>query len=90
MRFGVGARWYCALGLAVGRQDAGRAEALTRLGRDPGNVSLALPWALDNDIAAALPFADSLFYTWVGSRPCRRAQALVRARARGSGRALIQ
>ena len=61
------ARWYLALGIAAGRQDAGRAEALSRLRRDPGNVGLALFWALDHDIAAGLPLADALFYMWLGA-----------------------
>jgi len=61
------AHWYFALGVAAGRQDAERATALTRLRRDPGNVSLALAWALEHDIAAGLPLADSLFYPWSGA-----------------------
>jgi predicted ATPase/DNA-binding SARP family transcriptional activator len=61
------ARWYFALGVAAGRQDAERADALARLRRDPGNVGLALSWALDHDPAAGLPLADSLFYTWLGA-----------------------
>ena len=68
-RDGVRARhaaWYSALGVTAGSQGPGRAEALTRLRRDPGNVSLALSWALEHDIAAGLALADSLFYTWLG------------------------
>ena len=61
------ARWYFALGVAAGRQDEGRGDALARLRRDPGNVALAFSWALDHDIAAALPLADSLFLTWLGA-----------------------
>jgi non-specific serine/threonine protein kinase len=61
------AHWYFALGVAAGRQGAERATTLTRLRRDPGNVSLALSWALDHDIAAALPLADSMFYPWLGA-----------------------
>jgi non-specific serine/threonine protein kinase len=61
------ARWYFALGIAAGRQDAERADALTRLRQDPGNVFLALAWALDHDVAAGLPLADSVFYTWLGA-----------------------
>ncbi|HXN61867.1 MAG TPA: tetratricopeptide repeat protein, partial [Acidimicrobiales bacterium] len=61
------ARWYFALGIAAGRQGAGRADALTRLRQDAGNVSLALAWALEHDVAAGLPLADSVFYTWLGA-----------------------
>ena len=61
------ARWYFALGIAAGRQDAEQADAIARLRRDPGNVGLALAWALDHDIAAGLPLADSVFYTWLGA-----------------------
>ena len=61
------AHWYFALGVAARREDAERAEALTRLQRDPGNVRLALSWALEHDIAAGLPLAGSLFYTWLGA-----------------------
>jgi predicted ATPase len=61
------ARWYFALGIAAGHQGVGRAEALTRLRQDAGNVSLALAWALEHDVAAGLPLADSVFYTWLGA-----------------------
>jgi predicted ATPase len=61
------ARWYFALGIAAARQGVGRADALTRLRQDAGNVSLALAWALEHDIAAGLPLADSVFYTWLGA-----------------------
>jgi tetratricopeptide (TPR) repeat protein len=61
------ARWYFALGLAASRQQADRADTLTRLRRDPGNVGLALTWALDRDVAAALPLADSVFFAWLGA-----------------------
>ena len=61
------AHWYFALGAAAGRQDAEQATTLTRFRRDPGNVSLALAWARDHDIAAGLPLADSLFYPWLGA-----------------------
>lgn len=61
------ARWYFELGVAAGRQDAERENALARLRRDTGNVRLALAWALDHDIAAGLPLADSLFLTWLGA-----------------------
>ena len=65
-----------------------RVSARTRLRHDTANVGLALAWALDHDIAAALPLADSLFLTVVGDRTPRGAPALVRARARGPRRAL--
>ena len=61
------ARWYFALGIAAGRQDAEEADALARLRRDPGNVGLALAWALDHDVAAGLPLADSVFFAWLGA-----------------------
>ena len=61
------ARWYFALGIAAGHQGVGRADALTRLRQDAGNVSLALAWALEHDVAAGLPLADSVFYTWLGA-----------------------
>lgn len=60
------ARWYFALGVAAGGQDPERTEALTRLRQDAGNVAVALDWALDHDITAALPLADALFMTWLG------------------------
>ena len=58
------AQWYFALGVNAGRQDA---DAVARLRRDPGNVGLALFWALEHDIAAGLPLADALFYPWLGA-----------------------
>ena len=61
------ARWYFALGIAAGRQDAEGAAALARLRQDPGNVGLALAWALEHDVAAGLPLADSVFYAWLGA-----------------------
>jgi predicted ATPase/DNA-binding SARP family transcriptional activator len=61
------ARWYFALGLAAGGRDPERAEALTRLRQDASNVDLALSWALEHDIAAALPLADALFMQWLGA-----------------------
>ena len=63
------AHWYCSLGVAAARPDAERADALDRLRRDPGNIGRALSWALEHDIAAGLPLADSLFSHLVGSRP---------------------
>jgi predicted ATPase len=61
------AHWYFALGVAAGRPVPERAKTLTSLRRDPGNVGLALSWALEHDIAAGLPLADSLFYPWLGA-----------------------
>ncbi len=61
------ARWYFALGFAAGRQGVGRADALTRLRQDAGNVSLALAWALDHDVAAGLPLAEAVFFSWLGA-----------------------
>jgi predicted ATPase/DNA-binding SARP family transcriptional activator len=58
------ANWYFALGVAAGSQDM---DALARLRRDPGNVGVALSWALERDIAAGLPLADALFYPWLGA-----------------------
>jgi predicted ATPase/DNA-binding SARP family transcriptional activator len=56
--------WYFSLGIAAGRQDM---NAVALLRRDPGNVGLALSWALEHDIAAGLPLADALFYPWLGA-----------------------
>jgi predicted ATPase/class 3 adenylate cyclase len=59
------ARWYLALGVAARGHDPERAEALIRLRQDAADAGLALSWALDHDIAAALPLADSLFKEWL-------------------------
>jgi predicted ATPase/class 3 adenylate cyclase len=61
------ARWYLALGVAARGRDPERAEALSRLREDAADVGLALSWALDHDIAGALPLADSLFKEWLGA-----------------------
>jgi predicted ATPase/class 3 adenylate cyclase len=61
------ARWYFALGLAVKGEGPGREAARTELRRDTANIGLALAWAIDRDIAAALPLADSLFLPWLGT-----------------------
>jgi predicted ATPase/class 3 adenylate cyclase len=61
------ARWYLALGVAARGHDPERAEALIRLRQDAADVGLALAWALDHDIAAALPLADSLFKEWLAA-----------------------
>jgi tetratricopeptide (TPR) repeat protein len=34
---------------------------------DAANAGLALAWALDHDIAAALPLADAVFTPWLGA-----------------------
>src|SRR5581483_10924077 len=61
------ARWYLALGVAARGHDPERAEALSRLREDAANVGLALSWALDHDVAGALPLADSIFKEWLGA-----------------------
>jgi predicted ATPase len=61
------ARWYFALGVAVDAHDGERAEVLARLRRDAGDVGVALSWALDHDIAAGLPLADSIFRPWLSA-----------------------
>jgi predicted ATPase/class 3 adenylate cyclase len=61
------ARWYLALGVAGRGHEPERGEALAQLRRDPADVGLALSWALDHDIAGALPLADSLFREWLGA-----------------------
>src|SRR5580692_1272161 len=60
------ARWYFALG--VGDRDGPRegTDDPIRLRQDAANVGLALAWALDHDIAAALPLADAVFAPWLG------------------------
>src|SRR5207302_9204309 len=42
-------------------------DDLIRLRLDAANVGLALAWALDHDIAAALPLADAVFAPWLGA-----------------------
>src|SRR5579862_5999957 len=61
------ARWYFALGTADGDGPRQGTDDLIRLRRDAANVGLALAWALDHDIAAALPLADALFTPWLGA-----------------------
>ena len=61
------ARWYFRL---VGADDDHGREGtddLIRLRQDAANVGLALAWALDHDIAAALPLADAAFAPWLGA-----------------------
>ncbi len=62
------ARGHFALGVAACGRDPERTEAHTRLREDVGNVGLALSWALDHDVAAALPLAEALLTTWVLAR----------------------
>lgn len=59
------ARWYLALGVADGDRPRERADDLVRLRQEATDVGLALAWALDHDIAAALPLADALFSPWL-------------------------
>ena len=40
---------------------------MTELRQDAANVGLALEWAIEHDIAAALPLADALFTPWLGA-----------------------
>ncbi|MBV8711628.1 MAG: hypothetical protein JOY56_07600, partial [Solirubrobacterales bacterium] len=61
------ARWYFALGVADGDGPPEGTDDLIRLRQDAGNIGLALAWALDHDIAAALPLADALFTPWLGA-----------------------
>jgi predicted ATPase/DNA-binding SARP family transcriptional activator len=61
------ARWYFALGVADGDGPREGADDVIRLRQDAANVGLALAWALDHDIAAALPLADALFTPWLGA-----------------------
>ena len=61
------ARWYFALGVADGDGPREGTDDLIRLRLDAANVGLALAWALDHDIAAALPLADALFTPWLGA-----------------------
>ena len=61
------ARWYFALGVADGDGPREGTDDLIRLRQDAANVGLALAWALDHDIAAALPLADAVFVPWLGA-----------------------
>jgi predicted ATPase/DNA-binding SARP family transcriptional activator len=61
------ARWYFALGVADGDGPREGTDDLIQLRQDAANVGLALAWALDHDIAAALPLADALFTPWLGA-----------------------
>src|SRR6201987_101338 len=55
------ARWYFALGVTDSDGPREGTDDLIRLRQDAADISLALDWALDHDIAAALPLADALF-----------------------------
>jgi predicted ATPase/DNA-binding SARP family transcriptional activator len=61
------ARWYFALGVADRDGPREGTDDLIRLRQEAANVGLALAWALDHDIAAALPLADALFTPWLGA-----------------------
>ena len=61
------ARWYFALGVADGDGPRQGTDDLIRLRQDAANVGLALAWALDHDIAVALPLADAVFTPWLGA-----------------------
>jgi tetratricopeptide (TPR) repeat protein len=61
------ARWYFAFGVADSDGPREGTDDLIRLRQDAVNVGLALAWALDHDIAAALPLADALFNPWLGA-----------------------
>ncbi len=68
------ARWYFALGVADGDGPPEGTDDLIRLRQDAADVGLALAWALDHDIAAALPLADALFGPWLGAGRLRELQ----------------
>jgi predicted ATPase len=61
------ARWFFALGVAAVGVGTAREGAGSQLRRDTANVALALAWAVDHDVPAALPLADSLFLPWLGT-----------------------
>jgi predicted ATPase/DNA-binding SARP family transcriptional activator len=61
------ARWYFTLGVADGDGPREGTDDLIRLRQDAANIGLALAWALDHDIAAALPLADAVFTPWLGA-----------------------
>ena len=60
------ARWYFRLGIADDDGPREGTDELIRLRQDAADAGLALAWALDHDIAAALPLADALFAPWLG------------------------
>jgi len=61
------ARWYFRLGVAGDGHPREGTDDLIQLRLDAANVGLALAWALDHDIAAALPLADAVFTPWLGA-----------------------
>jgi predicted ATPase/DNA-binding SARP family transcriptional activator len=61
------ARWYFALGVSDGDGPREGTDDLIRLRQDAADIGLALAWALDHDIAAALPLADAVFTPWLGA-----------------------
>jgi predicted ATPase len=61
------AAWFFALGVAAGGAGSEEGEILGRLRRDPANVGVALAWGLEHDLAAAVPLADALFFSWLGA-----------------------
>jgi len=61
------AHWYFGLAVANDEHPGEGSDDLTRLRLDVANVGLALAWALDHDIAAALPLADAAFRPWLGA-----------------------
>jgi predicted ATPase/DNA-binding SARP family transcriptional activator len=61
------ARWYFRLDVADDEHPREGTDDLIRLRLDAANVGLALAWALDHDIAAALPLADAAFGPWLGA-----------------------
>ena len=75
------ARWYSRLASPPASR-AGAGGSLTRLRQDAGNVSLALAWALEHDVAAGLPLADSVFYTWLGASHNRELRRWYEPRSR--------
>jgi predicted ATPase/DNA-binding SARP family transcriptional activator len=81
------ARWYFALGVADGDDRGEDAGELIRLREDAVDIGLALAWALDHDIAAALPLADAVFTPWLGAGRIRELERWY-ARALGDATAL--
>ncbi|MGA8336809.1 MAG: BTAD domain-containing putative transcriptional regulator [Solirubrobacteraceae bacterium] len=68
------ARWYFALGVADGDGPREGTDDLIRLRQNAADVGLALAWALDHEIVAALPLADALFGPWLGDGRLRELQ----------------
>ncbi len=61
------ARWYLSLGVTARGHGPECSDALIRLRQDTADARLALSWALDHDIAGALPLADALFSASLGA-----------------------